>query len=377
MPSDSSTRDINPTSSASNDTQTTLSSSQTMSDRQIHDWTWQDAKSLALDRWILPIELASRHKGCGGRIGVLGGSARYTGAPYYAGMAALQAGADLATIFTAQEAALPIKTYSPELMVQTVYCASEFDKVVKEGDLENEYAGVLVQDMVDNVVASMGSLHSLVIGPGLGRCPLVFRAVKMIIKEARQGNLPVILDADALYMLATDPVREPILQGYRRAIMTPNVMEYKRLFDSTSADPSWLDGVVVVRKGSIDVIERVGNPLDVCLDSHGSPQYKCREVGGLKRSGGIGDLLAGTLATLAAWNTIWIKEQSMQSPDTSAAKPIQDDDLLGSCWTACCIVKRATRHAYEQKGRSMTAPDVLAAIGSTFHEMTSLEEDKR
>ena len=46
---------------------------------------------------------------------VVEGSAPYTGAPFYAVTAALQTGADLATIFTAHEAALPIKCYSPNL----------------------------------------------------------------------------------------------------------------------------------------------------------------------------------------------------------------------------------------------------------------------
>lgn len=36
-------------------------------------------------------------------------------------MAALRTGAELVYVFTAEEAALPIKSYSPELMVTSVY----------------------------------------------------------------------------------------------------------------------------------------------------------------------------------------------------------------------------------------------------------------
>jgi NAD(P)H-hydrate repair Nnr-like enzyme with NAD(P)H-hydrate dehydratase domain len=82
-----------------------------------------------LDACILPLSSKS-HKGSSGRIGILGGSERYTGAPYYAGMAALHVGSDLAFVFCAQEAALAIKSYSPELMVAPVYSAQEFNSHV-------------------------------------------------------------------------------------------------------------------------------------------------------------------------------------------------------------------------------------------------------
>lgn len=52
-----------------------------------------------------------------GRVGVFGGSEDYTGAPFFASISALRTGADLALVFTAEEAAPALKAYSPELMV--------------------------------------------------------------------------------------------------------------------------------------------------------------------------------------------------------------------------------------------------------------------
>lgn len=86
----------------------------------------------AVDKCVLPLTLTS-HKGSSGRIGILGGSARYTGAPYYAGMASLKVGADLAFCFCAEEACIPIKSYSPELVVIPVYKAAEFDALRQSG----------------------------------------------------------------------------------------------------------------------------------------------------------------------------------------------------------------------------------------------------
>lgn len=57
------------------------------------------------------------HKGEAGRIGIIGGSLEYTGAPFYAGIAALKVGCDLVHIFCPQSAALPIKSYHPDLIV--------------------------------------------------------------------------------------------------------------------------------------------------------------------------------------------------------------------------------------------------------------------
>jgi hypothetical protein len=78
----------------------------------------------ALERFILrgiPLLTNSLSKGQNGRIAVVGGSKDYTGAPFYAASAALQFGADLASVFCAEEAAIPIKCYSPELMVSPYY----------------------------------------------------------------------------------------------------------------------------------------------------------------------------------------------------------------------------------------------------------------
>ena len=55
-----------------------------------------------------------------GRVVVIGGSLEYCGAPYYAAMGALRTGSELAWVLCAPEAAVPIKSYSPELMVLPV-----------------------------------------------------------------------------------------------------------------------------------------------------------------------------------------------------------------------------------------------------------------
>jgi ATP-dependent NAD(P)H-hydrate dehydratase len=59
----------------------------------------------------------TQYKGNCGKVAVVGGSAEYTGAPYYAAVAALRTGSDLAHVFCPLEALIPIKCYSPEIIV--------------------------------------------------------------------------------------------------------------------------------------------------------------------------------------------------------------------------------------------------------------------
>ena len=61
------------------------------------------------------------YKGQSGRICIFGGCVMYTGAPYFAAISALKAGADLVHVFCEREAGQVIKSYSPELIVHPVF----------------------------------------------------------------------------------------------------------------------------------------------------------------------------------------------------------------------------------------------------------------
>lgn len=97
---------------------------------QVLKFAWPDVASLALN--VVPPLDASSHKGTMGRIGVIGGSKDYCGAPYYAAVSALKFGADLSWVYCSQEAAIPIKSYSPELMVTPFFD----DKKLSDDDTE-------------------------------------------------------------------------------------------------------------------------------------------------------------------------------------------------------------------------------------------------
>lgn len=80
---------------------------------------WPVVESLV--KMVVPPLSEAGHKGTMGRIGVIGGSADYCGAPYYAAVSALKMGADLSWVYCSEKGSIPIKSYSPELMATPFY----------------------------------------------------------------------------------------------------------------------------------------------------------------------------------------------------------------------------------------------------------------
>ena len=308
----------------------------------------------------------------------------------------------------------PIKGYSPELMVAGVYSAESLNNIStltlesQGNNSANACDGkIQMERMVQTVTESLDRMHSLVIGPGLGRDLQVLDAVAKIIRRAKEKGVSMVLDADALFLLSLDPYHDLILDlasdansnasaagvgpeadvhasatatvssNSAKIVLTPNIVEYQRLVDSIAngSEERWreiLSGsstdVVVVKKGHHDVIEyfparqsQAGSKSDNS-DGNGNIHKVmiCAEKGGLKRSGGIGDILAGSIGIFLAWNRI-----------LSGRDKGMETDLLLSVWMACSLTKRATRVAFEKRKRSMTAPDILEEIGDVVDEVTS------
>lgn len=66
---------------------------------------------------LIPPLSDALHKGQAGRVGIVGGSRDYTGAPFFASMSCMRFGADMSHTICEPEAGNVIKTYSPDLIV--------------------------------------------------------------------------------------------------------------------------------------------------------------------------------------------------------------------------------------------------------------------
>lgn len=146
--------------------------------------TWNEISTLA--RSIVPPLLQNEYKGSMGRMGFVGGSKDYTGAIYYSSESSLRFGGDLAFVFCSKEASTPIKCYSPELMVTPFYNDDLMNSLKHsnvEIEMEIERASNIVKDTLPRI-------HTLVVGPGLGRDPNVMKSVEEIIIAAKTKNMP-------------------------------------------------------------------------------------------------------------------------------------------------------------------------------------------
>ncbi|XP_055694940.1 ATP-dependent (S)-NAD(P)H-hydrate dehydratase [Lutzomyia longipalpis] len=275
-------------------------------------------------RAVVPRLETNLHKGQAGRIGIIGGSVEYTGAPYFAGISALRVGADLVHIFCCQSAATVIKSYSPELIVHPVLdlpCAME--KMEKWLD----------------------RLHVLVIGPGLGRDHIVLENVAELMKHIRHSGIKVIFDADALHLLTLDLSLVRDLNG---AILTPNAVEFRRLFGETKSTVDLKEfigkNVTVLEKGLSDRI------YDVTLTNQ---VYPLPPGGSARRCGGQGDLLAGALATFYCWA---LNHKQENNP------------ALVACFAASFLTKHCNEEAFREKGRGTLCGDMIEQIPKIFRK---------
>ncbi|KAI8075176.1 H-hydrate dehydratase [Gongronella butleri] len=293
---------------------------------------------------FLPPLASHLHKGEAGRIGVVGGSEEYTGAPFFSGISAMKLGADLGHVFCEPGASGPIKSYSPDLIVHP------YMRIGQQSD-------ATIQNSVKRITDLLPRLHVLIIGPGLSRDATMQATAKRVLEKARALEMRIVIDADGLFLVQHDPTT---IKDYRHAVLTPNVVEFKRLcetmnIDMEQSDPGRvtqdlsraLGGVTVVRKGQADII---ANDQHVFVND---------QPGGLKRMGGQGDILSGAIASFMAWdkvNASFLEEQNI-TPD---AYP------LYAAWNACTIVRHSSRLAFEKHGRAVLTSHMLDELGNAI-----------
>ena len=100
-----------------------------------------------------------------------------------------------------------------------------------------------------------------------------------------------------------------------------------------------------MRKGSVDII------------SDGKETVLGQSEGSLKRCGGIGDLLTGTIATFLNWT--WSKTN--RAVDSSISSP----SVMAAC-AGSQFIRDCSREAFKKHARSLLATDIIAQIPERF-----------
>lgn len=98
--------------------------------------------------------------------------------------------------------------------------------------------------------------------------------------------------------------------------------------------------------------------------SNGSDVLKCDIPGGLKRSGGQGDVLSGSVGTMLAWAKSYEEGVGRDSNDKSGV-PLERLPLLAA-YGGACIARFCSNRAFAENGRSMQASDMLKQVGNAY-----------
>ncbi len=217
---------------------------------------------------LLPPRLRHSHKGTYGSAGIVGGAHGVVGAVLLAARAALKCGAGRVYAgFIAGDAPL-VDPLQPELMLRPA-------------------DGVLRLD----------HLTALAVGPGLGNSPDAAEYLDWALEAA----VPVLLDADALNVLAVFPeLKTKLKQRVTSTILTPHPAEAARLLACTT-DEVQRDRVAaalrLAKECNAGVVLKGAGSLCAWPDGHwaintsGNPGMA---------SAGMGDVLTGIMISLMA-----------------------------------------------------------------------------
>lgn len=323
---------------------------------------------LRLVRGLIPPLADKLHKGQAGRIVVVGGCEDYTGAPFFSAMASTLLGADMSHIICERNAAPAIKSYSPNIMVHPYLYDSTSQKQYASYGVPTD-----TESIMQKVFTVINRVDVVVVGPGLGRDEVILNLASKIIEEAKTRAIPLVIDADGLFLIQQNP---EIIKGYKRAILTPNVIEFSRLQDAVGLKPTrgnttredhiaslqklsgLLGGVTIVEKGLSDFITN-----DTLTIENNLP-------GGRKRVSGQGDTLSGSMATFLAWY--------LASSQTSGAldKNIytEENSLLLAAFGASAITRYASYKAFKVHGRALVTSQISEYVGEAYNDFFETPE---
>lgn len=207
---------------------------------------------------------ADAHKGDFGHVLVIGGNAGMAGSVMLAAEAAARTGSGLVSVATLPQHATAALQSCRELMVHGVRSARELNALLRQA----------------TVVA---------IGPGLGQDDWA----KEMFSRVLDFNIPMVVDADALNLLAGDPLSKsswvltPHPGEAARLLKTPTQDIQKNRLQSVQALHEQYGGVAILKGGGT----LVAGDSDLSICTAGNPGMA---------TGGMGDVLTGVIAGLIA-----------------------------------------------------------------------------
>lgn len=216
---------------------------------------------------ILPKRDASSHKGTHGSVAIVGGADCMVGAALLAARAALLLGAGRTYANLLAKDAPSVDILHPEIMMRST-----------------------------RYLEDLQQLDCLIIGPGLGSSSVA----KDLLNHWLKKDIPLVLDADALNLIAQDKaIAKGLKERNAPTVITPHVGEAARLLtESTDA----------IQHDRTNAVLRLANHFNCVavlkgantLISNGSEVWMNTTGNAGLASGGTGDVLAGMIGSLVA-----------------------------------------------------------------------------
>jgi NAD(P)H-hydrate epimerase len=252
------------------------------------------------------------------------------GAPYFASKSAYRAGAGLVEICTIEDNRIPLQTWLPE-SVLTLFSP---DTPPTDEQL------MRIFDRADCVV----------LGCGLGQSDASLRLVEATLRLCRK---PLILDADALNLIAADEHLQDLAKALSTpVVITPHMGEAARLSGRSiadlAADPFAAAKDLALKYNAVCVLKdarTVTSNGTLCwIQSHGNSGMA---------TGGSGDCLAGLIGALYAMT----RSLTIITPGFCAAAGVLLHALAGD---------EAAKHLGEH---ATMASDIADAIGRVLRDI--------
>lgn len=212
------------------------------------------------------------HKGSMGHTLIVAGSLGMIGAAVLCTHGALLSGTGLVTTHVPHYGEIPMMQHHPEALLSIDPNVGRFTTLTPT--FNRTYSAATI-------------------GPGLGTHPETATALADFL---RQASYPLVLDADALNIIAQNPTLWELVP--QNTIITPHPKEFERLFGATESGYARLqraraeakaNGLVIVLKGAYTQVVLPNG--DVHINSTGNSGMA---------TGGSGDVLAGLIAGLLA-----------------------------------------------------------------------------
>lgn len=358
---------------------------------------------------ILPEMKSQKNKYSNGMCGMIGSSKEYTGGIYFSAYTAMKVGADQSHIFAHSNSVIPLKCYSPELIVH-----DSFSSKNEISQLKNESRW-------------LKNFNTLLYGVCMSKDNYVIELLDTFLYETSQyKNIIHIFDADALHFFNNTELFSKYIKYLNNnlCIFTPNRVEFNRMlkeiiapntksgvtnfnhkeikhsissnkledeeyynnlyenidseediiyFSNTSSNDflykevyereklvsTLFDNKIIFKKGVIDII------------TNGNEVILVKNKGNLKRCGGIGDILGGILS---GFFSMWLNKNNItldtfkkykkgeNEVDVNMFNTDMSNEAICVCALASFYCREISRIAYEKHDISLTSSDILKEI---------------